>query len=449
MFTADGYSLRAGRAALVALLLCAASWWVVPDGVQAAEEPKSAATETVPTEVMSRLETGDLTGAAQFLEAKLENTPDDAQAGFALGVVQVLQAIERLAQSQYAAGAIDERMRQFPILRLPVPKNPEAKPISYPEIRQIVATFQGDIARAEQQLASVKVSAELHLPLDLSKIRLDVDGDGERTADERLLVMLGLVTGERPGAPAAAPVLSTINFDGGDVYWLRGYCHFLQAVADVMLAYDHQALFDVVGRFAYPKYVGSDTTSEPLYLEGTASEPDLLDAIAAIHLFHFPLKEPERLPAARGHLLEMIRTSRLSWEQILLEQDDDHEWLPNPQQTGVLRIPVSREQIDGWHEVLQECEDLLEGRKLIPFWRDENRMNFFSQQAQPIPPEQRRGINLKKFFEEPREFDLVLMFQGEAMRPYLQRGEMSSPETWTRLRDVFRGNFFGFAVWFN
>ena len=160
---------------------------------------------------------------------------------------------------------------------------------------------------------------------------------------------------------------------------------------------------------------------------------------------NLPIKEPARMESARQHLLEMIRTSRESWALIQAETDDDHEWLPNPKQKGVLRIPVTRELIDGWHAVLTEMEEILEGRKLIPFWRDYATLFGGNQEI----PAGTRGINLKRVFTEPRDFDLILLIQGSGVLPYLERGPLSTPETWSNLGRVFRGQFFGFAAWFN
>ena len=151
------------------------------------------------------------------------------------------------------------------------------------------------------------------------------------------------------------------------------------------------------------------------------------------------------MESARKHFLEMIRTSRQSWALIQEETDNDLEWLPNPSQTGVLRVPVTRELIEGWHAVLAEMEELLEGRKLVPFWRDYSSFAGGNQQI----PAKGRGINLKRFFSEPRDFDLILLIQGTAALPYLEQGNLSHPETWDNLTRVFRGQFFGFAIWFN
>jgi hypothetical protein len=70
---------------------------------------------------------------------------------------------------------------------------------------------------------------------------------------------------------------------------------------------------------------------------------------------------------------------------------------------------------------------------LLPFWRGK----------------EIRGINLQRVFLEPREFDVVLWAQGSATVPYLEEGIRTSPEDWARFQRVFRGEFLGFAFWFN
>ena len=81
---------------------------------------------------------------------------------------------------------------------------------------------------------------------------------------------------------------------------------------------------------------------------------------------------------------------------------------------------------------LDEAEGLLAGRLLVPFWRDST-----------------KGVNLRRVFTEPRNLDIVLWVQGTAAAPYLENGPRTSMDTWTRLTDVFQGNFFRFFVWVN
>ncbi len=72
----------------------------------------------------------------------------------------------------------------------------------------------------------------------------------------------------------------------------------------------------------------------------------------------------------------------------------------------------------GWQEFLGEAERILAGKKLLPFWRGDAK----------------RGINLRRVFTEPRTLDLVLWIQGTAALPYLEAGEISTPEVWAPLR---------------
>jgi hypothetical protein len=139
------------------------------------------------------------------------------------------------------------------------------------------------------------------------------------------------------------------------------------------------------------------------------------------------------MKAALGHLDKVVALSKESWKFILAETDDDHEWIPNPRQTGVLGIPVRQPIIAGWLEFVEEVEAILAGKRLIPLWRGQ----------------EERGINLRRVFTEPRSFDLVLWVQGTAATPYLEKGPLTRPEVWNRLRTVFGGELIGFAIWFN
>jgi hypothetical protein len=128
----------------------------------------------------------------------------------------------------------------------------------------------------------------------------------------------------------------------------------------------------------------------------------------------------------------MVQLSRDSWKRILAETDDHNEWIPSPKQTGVLPgMRVTQERVDGWMQFLDEFEAVLKGTKLVPHWR-------FDQ-----------GINMRRFFLEPGTFDFVLLIQGSAAVPYLEDGELTTQETWTRIARVFGGDFFQYFIWFN
>ena len=146
--------------------------------------------------------------------------------------------------------------------------------------------------------------------------------------------------------------------------------------------------------------------------------------------------EPERRQAARRQLLEMIRLSRENWKAIRAETDNDREWLPGPQQKGVnplTGLEVGEEQVQAWHEALAMAEDLLEGRMLLPHFRIAD-----------------KGINMKRFFDEPKTFDLVLSITGPAIVPYLESGKILTSEEFDQIQRQFGGaGFLTFALWFN
>lgn len=389
------------------------------------------------------LQAGDLAGAQKMLQDELTQDAQNHQARFAQGVVQFLSALEHLGQDQYRYGSWGGRIRSLPIFRFPVPNNPQPETVTYEQVRQMLIDFQNRLLEAEAELARVDVNTEIKLPLNLLTIRLDLDGNGVATEKESFATILSSINRQRPGAQTPD---FRVKLDAGDVPWLRGYCHFLCGVCDMVLAYDQQRMFDLAGQWIYPRHVPSQpVVGEPLDLEETDTDRQFLDAIAAVHLASFPVKEPLRMASARQHFLAMIRTSRESWSFILAETDNDREWVPNPKQTGILQMPVSQEQIDSWHGVLTEMEAVLEGTKLIPYWRDYTRVFGPSRSI----PEEGRGVNLKKLFEEPKDFDLILFLQGHGALPFVERGKLSGPNTWENLTRTFEGRFFGFAIWFN
>ena len=94
------------------------------------------------------------------------------------------------------------------------------------------------------------------------------------------------------------------------------------------------------------------------------------DVISFFHqMMRLPIKEPARTKAALAHLEAGVAQAKEMWKFILAETDDDNEWIPNPKQTGVVGVKVTQEMVDAWLETLDEAEQVLKGKKLIPFWR--------------------------------------------------------------------------------
>jgi hypothetical protein len=378
---------------------------------------------------VSHLEAGTLAEGEAALAAIVaeDATNDDARLG--LAVIRFLQAVEQLSQGLYKYGLKSPESFMAPVVRLPVPANPNPEPITYDDFRELLATYVADLALAEETLAGV-TSSDVKLVLDLTKIRYDANGDGSVDDDERFIAVIQRVTGI---TDQDLPASLSFAFDLGDARWLQGYCHVLMAFGEFFLAHDWRESFDVSFFHFFP---AMESPFRDALIPPSGSSNDQIapaaDLISFLHI-RWPVSEPERLAAVRTHLKRTIALSRESWDAILAETDDDQEWIPNPDQTNRFAsvLPVSAERIAAWQDVLDEAEAILDGEKLIPHWR-------FPQ-----------GINLRRVFEEPQPFDLVLWITGPAALPYLEDGLISTPEEWEQLTRAFGENFGLFAVWVN
>ena len=410
-------------AGLTAVLLATA----LVGGMARAESPDVLET------VQDHLYAGRTAAAAAAMHARLREAADDDQARFALGAAQFVQAVERLAQSSYRYGLrASTKVFDLPFFRLPVPENPTPAPLTYEGARAILQAFVTDLARSERTLAAVDDPA-VKLPLNIGLIRLDMNADGEIADDETLWRIVQRIANIRRISQAEAERF-VVDFDAGDVLWLRGYCNLLMALAETLLAHDWHVAFEhtfhaLFPRAGLPFAILNDKAADN---SSASRAAEWADFVAFVHLSQWPVAEPERLARALAHLENVVALSRVTWEVILAETDDENEWIPSPAQSGVIpSMPVTQGRVDGWLLFLDEFEALLQGRKVLPHWRLD------------------KGINLRRVFLEPSTFDAILWVQGTAAIPYLEDGELSTDETWEKIFDLFRGDFFSYAIWFN
>ena len=379
------------------------------------------------------LQSGKLAEGEKVLAERIAAEPKNDQLRFSLGALQFIRAIEHLGQSLHQYGLRSDHGQRMgaPFLRLPIPVNPNPKVLTYKQSRQIMQALIDDLAKAESTLAKIG-NKEVKLPLQMGLIRLDFTADG--TPGDSFSAVLAQYLGGRQNEAVDQEWL--VAFDRGDVAWLRGYCHLLMALSEMTLAYDGQRLFDCTAHMFFEKVETpheflTDLSSEdrPFVFGGI----NILDAIAFVHLLRCEVTEPERMKAALAHLETMLALSKESWKYVMAETDDEREWLPNPKQTSVINVPVRQEMIDSWLEFVDESAAVLAGKRLLPFWRGA----------------EKRGVNLRRVFTEPRAMDLLLWIQGTAATPYLEDGPLTQPEVWRRMAQVFRGQFVGIAIWFN
>jgi hypothetical protein len=320
-------------------------------------------------------------------------------------------------------------MLQLPVLRMPVEPNPNPEPLDYQKYRAILQTLFDDLNKADGFLAE-GAKGEVKLPVDLLKARMDINGDGKAEDKETLGFILNAVS--PPAQPGPLPDL-TFSFDKADILWLRGYIQFLTAAAQFGLSVDFEESFNKTAHAYFP-HAGLPMQAElvrPVQASGWVDN-SVGDALAMIHLLNWQVTDAERLKDVRLRLKTLAQLSRDSWAAARAESDNDNEFLPNAKQTGKFAgAPVDDGIIDGWLLVMDEFESVLDGKKLVPHWRFE------------------KGFNVKRLFEESKRIDAVLIVAGVDAIPFLETGSVSSSASWTSLAGAFRGNFLGYAIWFN
>ncbi|HUR55838.1 MAG TPA: hypothetical protein VMZ71_17000 [Gemmataceae bacterium] len=350
------------------------------------------------------------------LSAVLRRHPTDDETRFGLGMVQFTNAVQKFGRQLHKYGVKTEEVAGIPFVRLPVPRNPNPTPINYGLFRKLFDDLYHDLGTAERTLAGV-TDDTIKLRLRLAAVRFDFDGSGR--GNDKFTDVLVKLLGQSPEFLRKDPDF-LVCFDRGDVAWLRAYCHLLQSMIDVFLALDLREFYqsDLHKQFAKAEdQVGGD-------------QPNLFT-------FRIKFASPERLGQFRKHMLQVCALNRETWKSIRAETDDDHEWLPNPKQKGVIGLPVRDEMIDGWLAAVAEVEELLEGKTLVP-------IGF-------LPNTNGKALNLKTLLDNPpAELSVQKLLANGPDAKYLEKGRESDFRAISRVERVF-GNTLSvaYAAWFN
>lgn len=357
-----------------------------------------------------------LRDAEADLAARSDPSPDEL---FALGGVRFLRAIETSLQTRWKAGAFE--MQGIPILRLPVPPNPEPAPFDAAMVSTIFETALDDLAAADEALASIPAEAEIGLAIDLTAVWFDINGNGARDDGEDLFS-----TTESVIAMGAEPRESlVVRFDTADAAWLRAYAHLLSGISEVVLALDPTEAIATVQTAAAT--LGHD--------RGDANESfsQVADQAATVLLALRQQPDAARSTAALAHFETMVEQNLIFWDRVAAETDNEAEWIPNPQQTSAFGVPVTQEVADAWQDILREGGAVLRGDLLIPYWRIRDG----------------RGINIRKVFEQPSPMDPVLWIQGAGALPYVEDGKLADSRNWRQFMRLLGGDAPLYALWFN
>lgn len=406
--------LGRGAAACAVIAALGPALWSGPAAAQLEPDPISARVAEVGI-------------AAALGELEAEASPS-AEHRLAIGGLRFLRAVERSLQTRWRIGA--QPVEYAPVLRLPLPPNPDPEPFDAGMVETVFKDMRDDLVGAVAALEAIPEEEALSLRIRLADIWLDIDQNGERAdapyAEDLLSISGAAGLGE---SGVADPAALTVAFDRADVAWLEAYAHLLSGISEMALSLDSRGAIEA----AEPGWRAAAEFGEAHDVYGASEWID-----QALPLVLMMQGRPDRTHtrAALAHFEAMIEKNRDFWRLVALETDNDAEWIPNPTQSSALGgATLSAEAAAAWREVLADAEAMLKGELLVPHWR--------------YGPDNGVGVNLRKVLEEPRSFDLMLWIQGAGAAPYLERGPLISARSFNNFSRLIQGDAMTYALWLN
>ena len=116
------------------------------------------------------------------LQAKLAANTKAQAVRASLGIVQFIKAVETLSQDYYRFGMEPQRVISIGNMLVQRTGNPNPEPISFADARGILERFEQRLTKAEKTLSEFSFSG-IKLPIDVTRIYLDLDNDGKMTGN--------------------------------------------------------------------------------------------------------------------------------------------------------------------------------------------------------------------------------------------------------------------------
>ncbi len=377
-----------------------------------------------------------------------------SDACFAAGMMTLVEGVEGLTQAFYRHGAVAPGMPGGTAAAmllgiepdmLGAPTNPNPEKLSYEQLRDILDDFVVALDTARAHFDDAGVTGDYVITIDPLAVRIDLDGDGTRGEHETLAMLIGAVgefaadvpfTVPESGKtkPKASEADTSVGFDRSDAFWFAGYTQIVAAPVDLLLAHDFSGFYAAYLHRIFPKAglpMQDYSRGGTLFMDAE-SDSEIADIIAAIHTLDFPVTDSARLAGVLDRLKSITAYSRLNWESILLETDDNRELVPSPSQTSIVPgMTVTQETVDAWLETLNVIDQVLVGELLVPHWR-------FKQ-----------GFDLSAYFATATETDLVLLIAGPGALPFLKDGPVADAASFAAANRQFGADWLNYAFWFN
>jgi hypothetical protein len=201
-------------------------------------------------------------------------------------------------------------------------------------LHQKLAWMDEQLARVEDDLAVAAAEPEVSLRLCLACWTRDWNHNGRIDDTDRLLFQIERDAEGREipaGDPRRKP---TFRFDRGDVTWARAFVAFQRALLNLVLAYELPSAKELARGF-----------------RGRAP-------------FRVRLLSRARVRRARALILTGLHHADRCRMEVLAEQDDEAEWVPNPRQKNhPLPLPVDQALYATWEGVVRDLRALVRGKE--------------------------------------------------------------------------------------
>ncbi len=366
----------------------------------------------------------NLSGAVKWQEIK----PGTPAFHFVIGGYETMAAAEYILQTRY--NNYSGELPMMPGGRSQLPFNPDAK-FDPAFVETALKGALIHLERAQKSLDKAR-SKDFAVNVNLAELWLDINANGKRDNGEAVMSMLGGILDVSDKTAKD----SIVRFDTADADWLAAYTHMMAGSAELILATHPTEAIQMItdGRKQLEKVGAIKKTP---YID-RSNDARQLDTIAAILYMLEGEVDAKRTRAALAHFQAMIKYNKAFWKQVERETDNEREWLPNAKQTSAFGGEVSTEIAEGWQDILNEVSAVLDGKKLLPYWR-------LDQQES----EKSVGVNVNKLLKNPKSFDVVLMLQGAAFVPFIEEGEVTDMAVMRDFANLTGGRSGLFALWLN
>ena len=260
-----------------------------------------------PSALSAEIASKGLKATEERLAALDTPTPPDL---FALAGLHFLSGMESALQLRWQTG-LQADWSELPILRLPIPQNPNARPFTGADLDTLLTGIDSDMEAARSALAQLG-DRQFQLEIRMSDLWFDINMNGVRDSGEDVSEVAGLTLGG--GRGGVAVIDPSVRFDTADAAWLTAYTHLLSAFTKAALAYDPAAAVErVTASAAKMKEFHGTTPANTAFDMMFGAQADRV----AIILYAMASKPDATLAAeAHEHLLQVIQNNRRFWSLV-------------------------------------------------------------------------------------------------------------------------------------